>query len=75
MFKNMDHSAYHFKNKISAIQIANNRGFLDKNSRAMDLKTLSARNRIEDHKVATEFLETGEMVADMGSKALPLNPF
>jgi hypothetical protein len=41
----------------------------------MDFKTLSTRNRIEDYKVATEFLETGEMVADMGSKALPLNPF
>jgi hypothetical protein len=41
----------------------------------MDLKTLATRNRIEDHLVEPEFLSTKEMLADMGSKALPLNPF
>ena len=54
----------------SAIQIANNRGSLGKSSRAMDLKTLSTRNRIEDHEVKTEYCETGDMIADMGTKAL-----
>ncbi len=64
-----------YQDNKSAIQIVNNRGSLGKNSRAMDLKTLSTRNRIEDHKIATAFLETGQMVSDMGSKALALNPF
>jgi hypothetical protein len=41
----------------------------------MDLKTLSIRNRIEDHDVETKWLETKEMLGDMGSKALPENPF
>jgi hypothetical protein len=64
-----------YQDNRSAIQIANNRGSLGKNSRAMDLKTLTIRNRIEDHEVETEWLETKEMLGDMGSKALPENPF
>jgi hypothetical protein len=64
-----------YQDNRSAIQIANNRGSLGRNSRAMDLKTLSIRNRIEDHKVEAKWLETKEMLADMGSKALPANPF
>jgi hypothetical protein len=42
-----------YQDNKSAIQIANNRGSLGKSSRAMDLKTLSTRNRIEDHDVET----------------------
>ncbi len=64
-----------YQDNKSAIQIANNRGSLGKNSRAMDLKTLTIRNRIEDHHVETEWLETKGMVGDMGSKALSENPF
>jgi hypothetical protein len=63
-----------FQDNKSAIQIANNRGSLGRNSRAMDLKTMTIRNRIEDHNVEAEFLSTKEMLADMGSKALPENP-
>jgi hypothetical protein len=64
-----------YQDNRSTIQIANNRGSLGRNSRAMDLKTLTIRNRIEDHAVEAEWLETKEMLADMGSKALPVNPF
>jgi hypothetical protein len=64
-----------YQDNKSAIQIANNRGSLGKNSRAMDLKTLTIRNRIEDHQVETAWLETKGMIADMGSKALPETPF
>jgi hypothetical protein len=64
-----------YQDNKSTIQIANNRGSLGKSSRAMDLKTLSTRNRIEDHDVETKWLETKEMLGDMGSKALPENPF
>jgi hypothetical protein len=56
-------------------QIANNRGSLGQTSRAMDLKTLSSRNRIEDHQVETRRIKTTDMVADIGTKALPENPF
>ena len=41
----------------------------------MDLKTLSTRNRIEDHDIETEYISTLDMVADMGTKALPVEPF
>ena len=59
----------------SAIQIANNRGSLGKSSRAMDLKTLCIRNRIEDHLVQVDYIETKDQVADQGTKALGENPF
>ena len=64
-----------YQDNKSAIQIATNRGSLGKTSRAMDLKTLSIRDRIEDHKVVPVYLKTDQMVADMGSKALPAFPF
>ena len=59
----------------SAQTIVNNRGSLGQTSRAMDLKVLSSRNRIEDHEVVTEDTRTDEMIADMGTKALTENPF
>ena len=64
-----------YQDNKSAIQIATNRGSLGKTSRAMDLQTLSVRDRIEDHLVFPEYLETDRMIADMGSKALPETPF
>ena len=64
-----------YQDNQSAIQIANNRGSLGKASRAMDLKTLSARNHIEDHAVQTEWKASGDLVADVGTKALMENPF
>jgi hypothetical protein len=59
----------------SAQTIVNNRGSLGQTPRAMDLKVLSSRNRIEDHEVVTEDTRTDELIADMGTKALPENPF
>jgi hypothetical protein len=59
----------------SAIQIANNRGSLGPTSRAIDLKTLSVRNRIEDHQIQTVYCPTPKIIADMGTKALPEEPF
>jgi hypothetical protein len=64
-----------YQDNESAIKIANNRGSLGQTSRAMDLRTLSTRNRIEDHEVQTRYKRTDKMVADMGTKALPENPF
>jgi hypothetical protein len=64
-----------FQDNESAIKIVNNRGSLGISSRALDLRTLSCRNRVEDHEVETEYKRTNLMMADMGTKALPENPF
>jgi hypothetical protein len=54
----------------AAIQIAMNRGALAKKSRAMDLKVLTLRNKVEDMKCVPIYLKTSEMLADIGTKAL-----
>ena len=59
----------------AAQAIMNNRGSMGQTSRAMDLKVLSSRNHIEDHAVSTKDTRTELMIADMGTKALPFNPF
>jgi hypothetical protein len=41
----------------------------------MDLKTLASRNRIEDHQVETKRKKSSEMPVDIGTKALPVEPF
>jgi hypothetical protein len=64
-----------YQDNESAIKIANNRGSLGQTSRAMDLRTLATRNRIEDHEIQTKYRRTDKMVADMGTKALPVKPF
>jgi hypothetical protein len=56
-------------------KIANNRGGLEQTSRAMDLKTLASRNRIEDHQVETRRRKSSQVPADIGTKALPVEPF
>ena len=64
-----------FQDNESAVKIVNNRGSLGIASRAMDLRTLSCRNAVEDHQVETEGKRTHLMMADMGTKALPKFPF
>ena len=64
-----------YQDNKSSIQIANNRGSLGVTSRAIDLKTLNVRNRIEDHQVKTKYCATDNMIADMGTKALSEIPF
>jgi hypothetical protein len=54
----------------AAIQIAMNRGSLAKKTRAMDLRVMTVRNKIEDMKVVPMYLRTSEMIADIGTKAL-----
>ncbi len=43
-----------------------------KKTRAMDMKTLSVRNKVEDMKVVLVYVETSKMIADIGTKALDL---
>ena len=64
-----------YQDNKSTIQIANNRGSLGKTSRAMDLEVLAIRNRVEDHEVATEYANTINQLADMGTKALSVPTF
>ena len=64
-----------YQDNKSTIQIANNRGSLGKSSRAMDLEVLTTRNRIEDHQVSTEYADTDNMLADIGTKALMVPKF
>ncbi len=54
----------------AAIQIAMNRGALAKKTRAMDMRVMPIRNKIEDMKVVPMYLRTSEMIADIGTKAL-----
>jgi hypothetical protein len=64
-----------FQDNIPAIQIAMNRGQLAKKTKAMSLRTLSVRNKIEDAKVVPEFTGTDGMIADIGTKALDVGQF
>jgi hypothetical protein len=64
-----------FQDNQAAIQIANNRGALAKKTRAMDMRTLAVRNKVEDMKVVPVYCETAKMLADIGTKALEPNRF
>ena len=59
-----------YQDNQAAIQIANNRGALAKKTRAMEMRTLTVRNKIEDMKVSPVYCETARMLADIGTKAL-----
>jgi hypothetical protein len=59
-----------YQDNQAAIQIANNRGALAKKTRAMEMRTLIVRNKIEDMKVTPVYCETARMLADIGTKAL-----
>ena len=48
----------------AAIQIARNRGSLAKKTRAMELRVMTVRNKVEDMKAVPIYLRTSEMVAD-----------
>jgi len=59
-----------YQDNQAAIQIANNRGALAKKTRAMEMRTLTVRNKVEDQKVVPVYVETSRMLADIGTKAL-----
>ena len=64
-----------FQDNQAAIHISNNRGALAKKTRAMDMRTLAVRNKVEDLKVIPIYCETSKMLADIGTKALDPNRF
>jgi hypothetical protein len=59
-----------YQDNQAAIQIANNRGALAKKTRAMEMRTLTVRNKVEDMKVIPVYCDTSKMFADIGTKAL-----
>ena len=64
-----------YQDNEAAIQIALNRGSLSKQSRHMERRILTARNKVEDHQIKPVYVTTNEMVADIGTKALPDKQF
>jgi hypothetical protein len=60
-----------YQDNEAAIQIALNRGALSKQSRHIDRRILSSRNKIEDGAVIPKYCVTAKMLADIGTKALP----
>jgi hypothetical protein len=59
-----------YQDNQPAIQISMNRGALSKKTRAMSMRVLSVRNKIEDAKVTPVHLPTDLMTADIGTNAL-----
>jgi hypothetical protein len=64
-----------YQDNQSAIQIAMNRGSLSKKTRAMEVRTLTYRNKVEDMKVVPIWVESKDMLADLGTKSLEPKPF
>jgi hypothetical protein len=64
-----------YQDNTAAIQIAMNRGILAKKTRAMSMRTLSVRNKVEDKKCVPIYLNTLDMIADIGTKALDAATF
>jgi hypothetical protein len=64
-----------YQDNEAAIQIAFNRGALSKQSRHIDRRILSARNKVEDCEVMPKYCVTAKMLADIGTKALPDSQF
>ena len=59
-----------YQDNMPAIQIMTNRGSMPNKSKAMDIRVLGARNKVEDLKVIPKYVSTLEMLADIGTKAL-----
>ena len=64
-----------YQDNQPAIHISMNRGALSKKTRAMDMRVLSVRNKIEDGKVIPIYVRTALMIADIGTKALDQTTF
>ena len=64
-----------YQDNQPAIQIMTNRGSLPNKSKAMDIRVMSARNKVEDRKVLPVYVNTLKMWADIGTKALDEKQF
>lgn len=64
-----------YQDNQPAIQVMKTRGSLPNKSKAMDIRVLSARNKVEDEQVAPVYIDTTKMLADIGTKALDEKQF
>jgi hypothetical protein len=64
-----------YQDNKAAIQIAMNRGSLSRKTRGIDLRVLTIRNKVEDLKVVPIYLNTKDMLLDLGTKSLDPKPF
>jgi hypothetical protein len=64
-----------YQDNEAAVKIETNRGSLSSRSKHIDLKVLSARNKVEDQCVVPVLEHTSRMIADIGTKALPDGQF
>jgi hypothetical protein len=64
-----------YQDNQPAIHIMTNRGIMPNKSKAMDIRVMSARNKVEDGKVFPIYTNTLKMLADMGTKALDEKQF
>ena len=64
-----------YQDNMPAIQIMTNRGSLPNRSKAMDIRVMSGRNKVEDRKVFPTYVSTLRMLADLGTKALDEKQF
>ena len=64
-----------YQDNEAAVKIETNRGSLSSRSKHIDLKVLSARNKVEDQRVIPVLKNTTKMIADIGTKALPDGQF
>jgi hypothetical protein len=58
-----------YQDNEACIQVMKNRGSLSKQSRHIDRRVLSARNKVEDGETWPEYVHTTGMLADLGTKA------
>lgn len=59
-----------YQDNEAAIMIEKNRGSLSGQSRHIERKVLTCRNKVEDGQIVPVYLETTMMAADIGTKAL-----
>ena len=57
-----------YQDNKPAIQVAENKGALNKSSRALDIRVFTLRNRIEDQEIALKWKDTLSLAADIGTK-------
>ena len=64
-----------YQDNKPAIQVAENKGALNKASRALDIRVYALRNRIEDQDVALKWIDSLPMAADIGTKLFSIKRF
>jgi hypothetical protein len=64
-----------YQDNEASIQVMVNRGSLSKQSRHVERRILTARSKIEDGEIMPKYMRTEDMVADIGTKALPDKQF